>query len=239
MKKIILFLAISCFTYNSYAQVPNKDQWTCDGTHENLHVQLDAGKTVVIAMQGLDCAGCNSNAPYLDTFATNNKAKVRVWSALQLMAGSGGTCAGVATWQSTHGYQDVFTFLDSTNYWMTNNTGSEWLVIDPADKKIKYTGFDRDKAFVEARKIFDPTSVGDIDATNILAVYPNPASNVITVTLDEAAQLSIVNVMGQVMFSSSYGRGAQTIDISKYPSGMYVLNAVTDDAKSHTKFLKY
>lgn len=239
MKKLLLLLAVGCCTNNINAQVADKDQWTCNGAHENLYTQLDAGKTVVIAMQGLDCSGCNLNAPYVDTFATNNKAKVRVWSALQLMAGSGGTCTQVTDWQNTHGYQDVFTFLDSSSYWMTTNPGSEWLVIDPADKKIKYTGFDRNKAFEEARKIFDPTAVGELVAESSIAIYPNPANNNITVTLDQSAQLNIVSITGQVLHSNTYSRGAQTIDISHLPAGMYILTAVTDDGKSQAKFLKF
>ncbi len=235
MKKLLL-LATATFLYSAtWAQVADRDQWTCQGVHENLYDQLNAGKTVVIAMQGLDCSGCNLNAPHVDSFATNNKGKIRVWSALQLMAGSGGTCAGVATWQQTHGYADVFTFLDSTNYWMTNNPGAEWLVIDPFDKKIKYKGFDRNDAFAEARKISDPTSVGNVSLANYVSLYPNPATSVLHINASEAyTQGRIYNSMGQMV--KVVNANSKQIDVTQLPAGNYYLQLTTNDKTVNKRF---
>lgn len=239
MKKLVL-LSFSIILYSAtFAQViPDKDQWTCNGVHENLYAQLNAGKTVVIAMQGLDCTGCIGNAPYVDTFATNNKADVRVWSALQLMAGSGGTCTQVDTWMQTHGYADVFAFLDSSNYWITNNPGAEWLVIDPADKMIKYKGYDRNQAFVEARKIFDPVSVKEVESTAVIKLYPNPAHDVISVQIQDNAMLHIYSADGRLVLSKSILTGYNDVDISQLSSGVYAVNILTEKQLMQTTIVK-
>lgn len=238
MKKLILSALVICLYTSVTAQVvSDRDQWTCSGTHENLYTQLNAGYTVIIAMQGLDCPGCNGNASYLDTFATNNKTKVRVWSALQLMAGSGGTCAQVQTWEQTHGYSDIFTFLDSTNHWMSTYS-VEWLVIAPADKSIKYKGMDKDKAFTEARKIFDPTSVNEISAVNSINIYPNPAKDVINIDLKTDAQIAIYSLDGRAVTAENIIKGVNTINVSDLPVGMYILEVITEGGRMQSKFLK-
>ncbi len=239
MKKLLLLATATLLYGTGMAQVADRDQWTCQGVHENLYDQLNAGKTVVIAMQGLDCSGCNGNAPHLDSFATNNKSKVRVWSALQLMAGSGGTCAGVATWIQTHGYGDVFTFLDSTNYWMTNNPGAEWLVIDPMDKKIKYKGYDRNQAFVEARKIFDPTSVSNVLLAAHVSIFPNPATDHVTIELKQkGASVRLYTIDGRALCSYDFAQGKHDVEVGHLPNGIYILDIVTDKGRLQSKIVK-
>ena len=239
MRKLLLLITTAFICSSSMAQVADKDQWTCSGMHENLYDQLNAGKTVVIAMQGLDCPGCIGNAPYIDSFATNNKAKVRVWSALQLMAGSGGTCADVASWEQTQGYKDVFTFLDSTNYWIKNNPGAEFLVISPSDKKVKWKGFDRNTAFAEARKIFDPTSVSNINVASVISIFPNPAQDVVNIELKkQAASVNLYSIDGRVVHAQQYAVGKHTIDIATMPSGVYVMVISTKQGNYQARLVK-
>ncbi len=239
MKNLLLLLSACCIYIATNAQVVvDRDQWTCNSVHENLYTQLNAGKTVVIAMQGLDCPGCNQNATYLDTFASNNKSKLRVWSALQLMAGSGGTCTGVQSWQQTHGYNDIFTFLDSSNYWMSTYS-AEWLVIDPADKSIKYKGFDRNMAFTEARKIFDPTSVSSLNTMPLVNIYPNPANNILNIELQQDALVAIYTIDGRNICTVHYPKGSNTMSIGHLANGMYLLDIYTSEGRAQSKILKY
>ena len=240
MKRLLLFAVAAVVYSNTYAQIPDKDQWTCAGTHENLHTQLNAGKTVIIAMQGLDCTGCIGNATHVDTLATNNKGKIRIWSALQLKAGSGGTCAQVGLWEKTHGYNDVFTFLDSSNYWMKTYPGAEWLVIDPFDKKIKYQGLSRLIAFAEAQRIAGgTTSVGEVAVAKHIAVYPNPAQNHITIELlDDAAAISLHTIDGRTVLTQQYTKGQHNINIAHLPNGVYVLEMLTDNGRYQTRVVK-
>ena len=242
MKKILL-LSLPLFIYGAVSAqvIPDKDQWTCQGVHENLYSQLNAGKVVVVAMQGIDCTGCIGNAPYVDSFATNNKAKVRVWSALQLMAGSGGTCTQVDNWIQTNGYNDVFAFLDSSNYWITNNPGAEWLVIDPADKQIKYKGYDRDKAFVEARKIFDPVSVNELPRKQNISLYPNPTSDAITFSLNADANIKVMTVSGKEVVNINERKGSVSVDVHNLPAGTYFLTVINHDGikAGQARFIKY
>jgi len=62
-----------------------------------------------------------------------------------------------------------------------------------------------------------------------LAVYPNPANDVLFVETQSIASLPdptyrITNVLGQTILSGSINAETQQIDIKKLPSGMYFIS---------------
>ncbi len=72
-----------------------------------------------------------------------------------------------------------------------------------------------------------------LDAT--VAIFPNPAKNVVTIsTTSELKDVQILNLNGQVVLKQN----TKTIDMSHLPSGMYIINGVTENGAFSEKIIK-
>ncbi|MCF0206788.1 MAG: T9SS type A sorting domain-containing protein, partial [Bacteroidales bacterium] len=69
-----------------------------------------------------------------------------------------------------------------------------------------------------------PTAVEESEMTEI-AVYPNPASNMLTITNAEGSKVVVVNALGQVVTEINNASANQTIDLSKFANGTYIVKA--------------
>lgn len=91
---------------------------------------------------------------------------------------------------------------------------------------------------------FAITSVLSNDEFKIskFAVYPNPASDVLTVQGSDNASLSsiqIVDLNGRQVFSNTYNNVTETkVNVSDLSAGMYLINITTDNKVITKKFLK-
>jgi serine/threonine-protein kinase len=80
------------------------------------------------------------------------------------------------------------------------------------------------------------TKIIDIEATNIkVKVFPNPTSSILNIEVKEQTQISITNVLGDVVLTQTIN-GLSKIDLSNLTSGVYFIQ----DSKSGkaTKFIK-
>ena len=105
-------------------------------------------------------------------------------------------------------------------YGSTSSAWSEYLDTDSAEFKVTST-------FTTPLQIKQVTvgapnslSIEDAMATGI-RIYPNPSSSVINVDYSEDLQLTLFNVLGQQILSSS----SKTINISNLDKGTYILSA--------------
>ena len=72
-------------------------------------------------------------------------------------------------------------------------------------------------------------------------IYPNPSTGKFTITpaQDDNATITIVNTIGQLVFSArGYGK-SMTIDLSGHPPGMYFVHYVTTSGETTTKVMIY
>lgn len=102
---------------------------------------------------------------------------------------------------------------------------------------IKRTGI---KSFSQFA-VFDKNtfvSVGYINNTAQLNIYPNPASDVLNITTNGKAQAGIYNLSGQLMQSNSINSGTQSINISSLPAGIYTVRLQNGDATATQNFIK-
>ena len=74
--------------------------------------------------------------------------------------------------------------------------------------------------------IIDYTSVGENNADNV-AVYPNPTSGNVNIVAEGMRQVSVVNMMGQVMMTQCIDSDNVTLDMSAFDNGMYLVNIIT------------
>lgn len=87
------------------------------------------------------------------------------------------------------------------------------------------------------------TSVQDVEALTFVNVYPNPATNNLTVNfnLDTDSQVSfeMFNLLGERVYVSAennfVGNNSVTIDVTNLTAGMYTLNMIVDGKYSTSK----
>ena len=105
-------------------------------------------------------------------------------------------------------------------YGSTSSAWSEYVDTDSAEFKVTST-------FTSPLQIKQVT-VGALNSLSVedamamgIRIYPNPFSSVITVDYSEDLQLTLFNVLGQQVLSSS----SKTINISNLDQGTYILSA--------------
>jgi hypothetical protein len=74
----------------------------------------------------------------------------------------------------------------------------------------------------------------DLNEETDFAVYPNPANDQITITSDLQEQFIVTNVLGEMVTRVSIS-GQETISISEWPAGIYLLQ---NESGSVTKIIK-
>ncbi len=83
------------------------------------------------------------------------------------------------------------------------------------------------------------TSAPDIEnADSKILIYPNPASDNITVEVNQKALIEILNLQGQLIKSLESEETQTTINISDIEKGMYFIKIQTNNAFTVKKFVK-
>ena len=85
-------------------------------------------------------------------------------------------------------------------------------------------------------------SWGGIEESNtdkdIFRVYPDPASDNLTVEAPELSTMEILNIQGQKILQQSLQQGKTNIDISLIANGIYILRLSNNSRTDVTKFVK-
>lgn len=71
----------------------------------------------------------------------------------------------------------------------------------------------------------------------ILETYPNPARDVLHVNSNTRGELQLVDVMGRVINSWVLAAGANSLDVSQIPAGMYFLVLCGENSSAKSKIL--
>lgn len=90
---------------------------------------------------------------------------------------------------------------------------------------------------------FVPTAIEDRGPLNSMAVYPNPAREYIELTTTETLfsdqdKAMLYNITGKLLFSSPITGSQSRIDLSAYPSGIYILRTQVHGVDETFKILK-
>lgn len=67
-----------------------------------------------------------------------------------------------------------------------------------------------------------------------ISVYPNPTNNILNLTIDTNAKVEIYNLLGKVIAIKNINVGNSKIDLSNYPSGMYLLKVTNENNQTKT-----
>jgi hypothetical protein len=102
---------------------------------------------------------------------------------------------------------------------------------------IKDVSFDFDYKY----GTFAPTDIDEMQANEVMSVYPNPAVSQVTVKniFQKTITAKIVSALGQEINSFSLKKDAiQSIDISGISSGIYYIICIADGHSYTQKFMK-
>ncbi len=83
--------------------------------------------------------------------------------------------------------------------------------------------------------------VNDIESKISLDIFPNPVVNTLNVTIKNVnsdCDISIRNIYGQIVYSSSVNTGNNSINIEKFASGYYQISVRSDDMEVYNSFIK-
>jgi len=69
-------------------------------------------------------------------------------------------------------------------------------------------------------------------------VYPNPARNITTITIETDASFTLANIQGQILQQGNLISGENILDVSRYSTGLYFINIKTDAGSTTLKLIK-
>ena len=87
-------------------------------------------------------------------------------------------------------------------------------------------------------------SVDELEnSKNDIRIYPNPTSSVINVTALEPSlsfgnKIDVLAITGELIFSENLNKKITSIDLSQYPTGVYILNISSNNSTQSYKVIK-
>lgn len=82
------------------------------------------------------------------------------------------------------------------------------------------------------------SSVKNVEITDNIVVYPNPATTHINIKMSQDGQLIIYNAVGKRIFSKKVSSGITSLNVQDYPAGIYFIDVITSEGKSSVRFFK-
>jgi len=82
--------------------------------------------------------------------------------------------------------------------------------------------------------------IASITKESHITISPNPAANYLNITLPPYSSLTVTNVVGQIITSSSvttYSTPNTKLNVTNYPNGIYFLRAQSDSGVEVVKFV--
>lgn len=153
-------------------------------------------------------------------------------------------------------YKDLF--VESNSLWSASAFNPNWLSVETdgiQNDTIAVTFTEntstsdrKNRIFVESRggitlrvvitQKGKPTSAQAIEQAQFLRIYPNPAKDKLYMKMAKQARVSIYNQTGQVVGQYNFNAGEQSLDISKWNRGMYLVKVKMDNNTYVQKVMK-
>ena len=196
---------------------------------------------VIIINDTVIYAGMNNNGPSNYVFFESTDSGI-TWSEA---FPDEGDMIMYASWhtfgQSNSGVLYASASANNENY-MHSSIDGVWSY-EPVDEKIlSIDSYGLNNTFGVGENgfvIFNDSNAGIIEQGIEAKIYPNPASDFITLELDNetATLLKIYDQLGALLYQTSTN-GNKTIDISQYKQGVYTLKLESNTHFSIEKFIK-
>lgn len=69
--------------------------------------------------------------------------------------------------------------------------------------------------------------INDVNAPESVALYPNPATDRVIVAAHEMKSIQLLNLMGQVIYSTKSNTESISINLQSIPTGIYLVRVET------------
>ena len=215
--------ALSFFSLN--AQVADKTVTDCSGTSNSIYAVLGSGKVLVVASKGVDCSTCKGSAPQVQTFASQNKGTIEVWGALTYAFNSNNpTCTQVNNWVSTYNWTDIFTFADTDRHFYKTGT-PRYIVYDPSDSTVAYSGPNRTQAFQVAQSL--ASSVGSVEENLSELSIINFRGGIEVINLTDRTTYELFDITGKNVDSGVLMPSEGKIYTENFNQGIYLIRFET------------
>ena len=143
------------------------------------------------------------------------------------VAGNGPECAPPATGGcgtfGGDGGPAVSCYLHTPFSLCLNHSGNIYIG-DYANYRVRKVGYE------------SKTEVSEINNTQRIAIYPNPATTSLTITSGENIKtLTITNLLGQPIYSHGYNTDKAEVDVSTLPTGIYLIRINGTEVRKFVK----
>ena len=82
-----------------------------------------------------------------------------------------------------------------------------------------------------------PLSIPEPDSKVFLNIFPNPSSGMVEIRSTQNGQLEIFNTLGKTLRISTKTHFAESLDLSKWPSGIYFVTLKTEKGSVTQKIM--
>ncbi len=82
------------------------------------------------------------------------------------------------------------------------------------------------------------TGIGEQAPVSGLQLYPNPGTGLYTLSVSENAELIVSNVIGEIILKQAVTKGDNSLNLEKYPDGIYSVNVIANGRSSVLKVVK-
>ena len=241
MKKLLLAVALITSGFMSSAQTVAQD-WSktdCDGNTWQLFPMLDSGKVVVMEfVMPTSCAGCRNAAGYLEDiwgqFNASNPNKVEMFA---IAYNNTYTCTQLANWKTTYNIPMMHP-VDQGSQMLSyyGSMGMPTIVIVGGAghlvfyEKQGFSASDTTNIKNAIAQALATSGIADTEAGSIFNVFPNPATDMITVELSKGANgtINVFNVLGKQVLSVQAGKEkTKDISLASLTAGIYYVQYST------------
>ena len=113
--------------------------------------------------------------------------------------------------------------------------GNEYLLAEGEEMLTLTASLDSDPTISTtfSTEVFTPVNISQIKNPE-LEIYPNPASDILMINHEVKGRIELISSQGKVMFSKEAPGSIQQVDVSEYPSGIYLLR-FTDKHRIESK----
>ena len=252
MKKQLFFLPIiliSFFSLNAQTYATDFTAVDCDGTTHHLFSEIDNGKVVVIAWV-MPCATCITDPlnayTAVQSYSSSHPGQVLFYLADDYANTS---CQSLYTWANNYGMGNTVKFsdaaIDMSDY---GQPGMPKVVVLGGTEHKVY--FNQNSASQGINTAIDQALAESATNTTIinnefsLATFPNPANEIITLSISNlnsnSVSIEIFNLLGAKVYTSLMANNSSknnlNVDVSQLKNGVYFLNVSSGLSKKVLKF---
>ena len=117
----------------------------------------------------------------------------------------------------------------STYVWSTGETTATITVMPTETTTYLVTGYDANGCSAQAEITVEVRTAGVDDNAVAAKLYPNPTKGSITIEAVGIQQITVMNILGQVVHETAADNDSMTLDMAQFGAGIYMIRIATAD----------